>query len=185
MGQELGLVLRFDAAPAKSFLSGMESELTSILAPTDLRLRWSINRTPNLTGTSLRTVFIRFHGDCAAAGVDTTSGSNGSQALEDGPLMLAETEVSEGTILPFTETDCDRLRTFPRTARRSRGGVLKSASASPWRVYLPTSSITSCCRVRNMQKQGSHELFRHRLLCSDNPCDLKAANSNESAAGLD
>ena len=106
---ELGLFLHFDSKPSPEFVSVMQTELGSILAPTELHLRWLIQE-PAQTGPSqtwLRAVFIRFHGACSAPPGSTV------EALPDTDrITLAETSVSEGTVLPYTDTDCDRLRAF-------------------------------------------------------------------------
>jgi hypothetical protein len=111
-GPDLGLFLNFDSKPSPEFVSGMQTELSSILAPTDLHLRWLIGEPKQLPGADprgpwVRAVFIRFHGECSSMPKSATELSAGR-----GRITLAETEVSDGRVLPYTETDCDRLRAF-------------------------------------------------------------------------
>lgn len=102
---ELGLFVRYDLAPAPAFVEGMRTELDSILAPADLRVQWLREGQPHGSQTWLRAIFIHFHGACS-------TGSNLQPAAQADSVPLAQTSVSDGVILPYTDTDCDRLRAF-------------------------------------------------------------------------
>jgi hypothetical protein len=102
---EIGLLLRFDNPPALTFITTMQTEVTRLLVPADLRVRWM---TPEDLGaqTFTRALVFSFHGDCRALPAETAS------ERVPLPVILAETAVSESTILPFGEVNCDRLRGF-------------------------------------------------------------------------
>lgn len=109
---ELGLVLKFDVAPSAAFVQTMENELADILSPDVLRLRWTSADLSSGRETWARAVVVTFHGTCSA----TPSGPG----PEPGELItLAHTAVDGGAILPYTEIDCDRLRSFLGTPRQS------------------------------------------------------------------
>lgn len=110
---ELGLILRFDHAPSGVFVNAMETELGAILLPAGLQLRWfDAHASPG--AETRQDVVFRFHGSCAA--------SPGTPSERSDFVTLAETRVSDGRILPYTETDCDRLRGFLATAQPSPAG---------------------------------------------------------------
>ena len=81
----------------------MESELASILTPAGLRLQWFAGQAAPDSGT-WRNFFFRIHGSCAASPVTPVENSE--------PVTLAETASSGSTILPYSQSDCDRLRDF-------------------------------------------------------------------------
>jgi hypothetical protein len=81
-----------------------------ILYPLNLHLKWFMpgETSPLASETWMRTVFLRFHGACTTIPAENSY----DRPMDSGRITLAQTAVSEGTILPYTDTDCDRLRNF-------------------------------------------------------------------------
>jgi hypothetical protein len=101
----LTLVFQFDGNPSeKSFLE-MKHELGSILKGSGIQVEW---RDRHYVGSSewfANLVVVKFRGVCKMdAGVDRDTGS--------GPLAF--TYLSDGAILPFSEVECDRVRSSLR-----------------------------------------------------------------------
>jgi hypothetical protein len=95
----------------------MQGELATILSPIDLTLRWYMPEEERPGDkTWVRAVFLKFHGSCASAG------SPRSIREQAEPLGVAETEVSAGIVLPYSQMDCDRLRSVLAAGERPRPG---------------------------------------------------------------
>jgi hypothetical protein len=105
----IGLFAGFDAKPSPAFLQAMENELSAILLPAHLRLRWILPGENSGAETWMGKLTLRFHGTCAAAPRHAPR----LETVEPGQrISLADTAVEGGTILPYTEVDCDLLRAF-------------------------------------------------------------------------
>ncbi len=111
---DLGIFLHFDSRPSPTFVKNMEHELSAVFPV--FRLHWV---SPGQTGTLYtyrRVVIVTFHGSCTAA-EPVRSGFAEAKAIK-----LAETQITDGAILPFSEINCDRLRDFLETADPSEMG---------------------------------------------------------------
>jgi hypothetical protein len=84
----------------------MQEELGIILAPIDLNPHWYMPNDRPHGKTWVRAVFLSFHGSCAAIG------SPDPLRVQNGLVNLAESAVSAGVVLPYSEMDCDRLRSL-------------------------------------------------------------------------
>jgi hypothetical protein len=104
---QLAIFLKFDSKPSPVFLKNMEGELGTILAPAGLDLRWYLSPDQGETGDSwLRTISISFHGACTAFPAANT------KAIISRRINLADTEVSGGKVIPYSDINCDGVRTF-------------------------------------------------------------------------
>ncbi len=119
----IGVLLRFDAAPAEGFVREMEGELARIMGAADLRLKWLTPEQSDGKQSYARAVIFTFHGDCRAVPDAREARAEMRQ------VTLADTAVEGDAILPFSDMNCDRLRAFlsgeePETAgMASRMGV--------------------------------------------------------------
>jgi hypothetical protein len=106
---QLAIYYSFDAAlPPAALFTEMQSELTRILAPSGLRVAWRATDSPRNNGDDFPgLVMIRFHGTCffdAAPLRDESADPSG--------LPLAQTQITDGRILPFATVNCDQVRRF-------------------------------------------------------------------------
>jgi hypothetical protein len=103
---ELGLYLKFDAVPSPAFVTGMETELKSIMGPADLRLQWIMSGQKARSDDWARRIFFHFRGTCNAVP------EHADDRFAVSRIVLADTAASKQEILPYTEADCDALREF-------------------------------------------------------------------------
>lgn len=103
---EIGLVLRFDAPPGDAFVASMEGELARIMGSANLRLRWLFPQESDGKHSFAREMVFTFHGSCRAI--------PGESSAVEFPrrVTLADTLGDGGELLPYGETNCDRLRGF-------------------------------------------------------------------------
>ncbi len=90
-----------DAPPA--VVNALHYELDTIMAPIGMRFEWRSLATPRVAEISVELAVIKFKGHCDAANL---------LPLRSSPGALGWTHVSDGTILPFSDIDCDRIRDF-------------------------------------------------------------------------
>jgi hypothetical protein len=103
---EIGLLLRFDAPPGGAFVASMERELARIMSSANLRLKWLLPDDSDGKQLFAREMVVTFHGSCRV-----TPGAAGG--FEFSPrVTLADTLVEDAALLPYSETNCDRLRGF-------------------------------------------------------------------------
>jgi hypothetical protein len=99
----IALYTHFDQAPAPDVEDALHEELAAIMYPMGLRFEWRSleHRGPNEVAVEL--AVINFKGRC---------GSSGLPDGADPGIALGWTHVSDGVILPFSDVDCNRIRTF-------------------------------------------------------------------------
>jgi hypothetical protein len=103
---EIGLLLRFDAPPGRAFVAAMERELGRIMSSANLRLKWLLPDDPEGKESFAREMVFTFHGSCRAI-----PGEPGAMQFSR-RVTLADTLVQGAALLPYSETNCDRLRGF-------------------------------------------------------------------------
>jgi hypothetical protein len=154
----LAIYYSFDSPPPASSFGAMQSELDRILAPTQLRVVWrAIGKgTPSETYPDL--VVLHFRGACLFD----------PSAVE--PVFagetLAETELSDGRILPFGEVECDPLRRFV------------APLAGPLKIDRANKALG-----RAMARVTAHEIY-HMLTRSMRHASSGIARASHSRADL-
>ncbi len=103
----LAVYYSFEALPPGALFSEMQLELARILAPAKLRVAWRAVDGPGAGSESFREVVVmRFRGACAFEKIASIPGS------DHGGMSLAETELSDGRVLPFGEVQCNELKHY-------------------------------------------------------------------------
>jgi hypothetical protein len=87
-------------------LEAVRSEVDSIMSPMGLRFDWQMLSDFRPGRASAAVAVAHFEGRCDVSGLVMRGNKVGS---------LGWTEISDGTILPFTHVDCERVRTFLQT----------------------------------------------------------------------
>src|ERR1017187_1278765 len=102
----------------------LRDEVDSIMAPMNLRFEWRPLSDFRSERVSTAVAVAHFEARCDVDGLVMRKNQPGS---------LGWTEISDGTILPFTHVDCERVRTFlqiallgyhPRDRERAYGRAL-------------------------------------------------------------
>jgi hypothetical protein len=101
----LAIFLNFDSRPSSTFIKNMENELSAILSPIDLNVRWYMADQNPAPEAWVRVVFLSFHGSCTYRAPEPS-------APETDRMELGETAASGGVVLPYSDMNCDRLRAF-------------------------------------------------------------------------
>ncbi len=102
----VALYYSFDQPPSERFVSELRTEFTRILEPAGIPVEWR-ELGLDLAGEFTDIFVIRFHGSCSL-GKDAAPDSR----LGSDELSLAETQVSDGRVLPFADVRCDRVRRY-------------------------------------------------------------------------
>jgi hypothetical protein len=87
-------------------LEAVREEVDSIMSPMGLRFDWQSLADFRPGRASAAVAVAHFEGHCDVSGLVMRGNKVGS---------LGWTEISDGTILPFTHIDCERVRTFLQT----------------------------------------------------------------------
>ena len=96
----------FQQAVPPAVLEALRSEVDSIMSPMGLRFDWQSLADFRPGRASAAVAVAHFEGHCDVSGLVMRGNKVGS---------LGWTEISDGTILPFTHVDCERVRTFLQT----------------------------------------------------------------------
>ena len=96
----------FQQAVPQTVLETVRDEVESIMSPMGLRFDWQPLSEFRPGRASAAVAVAHFEGHCDVNGLVMRGNQVGS---------LGWTEVSDGTILPFTHVDCERVRTFLQT----------------------------------------------------------------------
>ncbi len=99
----IALYTHFDSTPPDDLLEAIHDELESIMSPMDLTFDWRSLDGVRGNEVSVELAVINFKGHCETDGLFPSRFSPGA---------LGWTHVSDGTILPFADIDCDRIRGF-------------------------------------------------------------------------
>jgi hypothetical protein len=97
----IALYSEFEQAPPAAVKAALDGELESIMKPLGLRFEWRDLRGPRLEAPAVELAVISFKGRCDVAGLVR-------RAAAGGPLGW--THISDGSILPFSDVDCDGVR---------------------------------------------------------------------------
>ena len=125
-------------------LEAVRDEVNSIMSPMGLRFDWQSLADFRPGRASAAVAVAHFEGHCDVSGLVMRGNQVGS---------LGWTEISDGTILPFTHVDCERVRTFlqttllgyrPQDRERAYGRALGRVLAHElYHVYGDTSKHTA------------------------------------------
>ncbi len=110
-GQDLpgfAIFLRFDTPPSALFVRTMKQELSAVFSGFDLH--WiSKSDTVAASKTYRHAFMVRFSGRCGVVSSDTT--------LEPGVrIQLGDSITADGSVLPYSEVNCDNVLAFLQTA---------------------------------------------------------------------
>lgn len=99
----VALYTQFQQQPSETVLQTIRQELATIMTPMGLRFEWRSLASAQGSEVSVELAVISFKGYCDVAHL-------APHFSHPGPLGW--THVSEGTILPFSDVDCDGIRSF-------------------------------------------------------------------------
>lgn len=99
----IALYTQFQEAPPEAVTEALHDELESIMAPMGMRFEWHSLAGVRGNEVAVELAVLTFKGRCDVAGLVPRNGNPGA---------LGWTHVSDGTILPFSDVDCDRIRGF-------------------------------------------------------------------------
>jgi hypothetical protein len=96
----------FQQAVPQAVVEALRDEVDSIMSPMGLRFEWRPLSEFRSEKVSAAVAVAHFEARCDVSGL---------VMRENQPGSLGWTEISDGTILPFTHVDCERVRTFLQT----------------------------------------------------------------------
>jgi hypothetical protein len=96
----------FQQAVPPAVLEAVRSEVDALMSPMGLRFDWQSLSDFRPGRASAAVAVAHLEGHCDVSGLVMRGNKVGS---------LGWTEISDGTILPFTHVDCERVRTFLQT----------------------------------------------------------------------
>jgi hypothetical protein len=99
----VALYARFENKIPHDVKAAIEQEVQAIMGPLGMTFDWRNLIDTNGSEVSVELAVITFKGNCSATKLNTQASSPGA---------LGWTHVSDGVILPFSDVDCDRIRTF-------------------------------------------------------------------------
>ncbi len=99
----IALYTQFQEEPSEAVAGALHDELETIMAPMGLSFEWRSLSAVRGNEVAVELAVITFKGKCDIATLLPQASSPGA---------LGWTHVSDGTILPFSDVDCDRIRSF-------------------------------------------------------------------------
>ena len=109
VSSSVGVFLDFEDRPARLTIETMEREVQSIMNPAGLRFSWrDLNDPKAVRSTFADLVVVKFRGSCS--GVPRNRPKAGGADGE--PVALADTKISNGKVLHFTDVYCNELRQY-------------------------------------------------------------------------
>ena len=99
----IALYTNFQQPPSGEVLQALQAEVESIMSAAGLRFEWRALAGVQGNEVSVELAVVTFQGRCTVDGLT-------GHATHNGPLGW--THVSDGTILPFSDVDCDGIRKF-------------------------------------------------------------------------
>jgi len=126
------VLYRFEHFHSRIAFQEMQRELETVMKPLGYAPDWrGVAETPVESNVE-KLVVVNFHGRCLAEAADLPARITG---------ILARTHVVEGTVLPFSEVECDQVR---------------ATLHSVWRTQPPQSDVAL---GRAMGRVLAHELY--------------------------
>jgi len=99
----INVYVEFERDPPPAVLKALREEVGSIMSPMGLHFAWRSMDDSRQTGISVELAVVSFKGRCDSSGL---------LAHDTHPRVLGWTDISDGTILPFSGVDCDGIRGF-------------------------------------------------------------------------
>jgi hypothetical protein len=159
----LAIFYSFDAPPPAVLVTEMQAELGRILAPAGLHVTWRSTDVARASGEDFPAIVVfRFHGQCAFGSPQGTEDT----APDPAGLALAQTQISDGHVLPFGTVNCDVVRPYIAPAARSLSIRDRNAALG-----------------RALARVSAHEIY-HMLTQSEEHATQGIARSAHSRADL-
>ena len=113
------LILQFDAQHSEPSVNEMKRELQNLMRNSGVDLNWRSLSEISSTDSFASVVVVTFHGACEIKALTPPPLTE--------PMALAYAHVSNGSIIPFADVECDRVRSslgMSQTAPGARGDLL-------------------------------------------------------------
>ena len=113
------IIFQFEADHSEPSVIEMKRELQSLMRDSGVELNWRQLDKLSASDSFPSLVVVTFHGSCQM--------KTFAPALPNEPVPLAYAHVVNGTVIPFADVECDRIRRSLRTAPAydgSRGDLL-------------------------------------------------------------
>jgi hypothetical protein len=94
---------QYEHSYSTTAMDTMRQELAAIMSPLGLEFTWRDLNVSRGNEVSVELVVVTFKGDCEMNGDSRSAGETGA---------LGWTHISDGTVLPFSDVDCDKIRRF-------------------------------------------------------------------------
>ena len=141
----IALYSEFEQEPPAAVKAALEGELDSIMTPLGLRFEWRDLHGPRLEEPAVELAVISFKGRCDVSGLVR-------RAATPGPLGW--THISDGSILPFSDVDCNGVRallqsdllSLPATGRDAAFGraLARVLAHELYHIFADTTHHGSC-----------------------------------------
>jgi hypothetical protein len=116
----IAVFVDFEKQPSAFSVAQMKQEVEAIMRPAGLQFEWRQLNDPRGQESFADLVVMRFKGACQMEGTPMYS----ELGPESGAGELANTKVSGGRVLPFSEIECDRIRRYIAPEARDQAGDL-------------------------------------------------------------
>jgi hypothetical protein len=105
------LYIDFEQDPSAVVLEALQQEAETIMAPMGTEFEWRSLQSVSGSEVSTQLAVVKFLGRCESSGVDVSHRAKAG--------ALGWTHVTDRTILPFADIDCDGIRQFMHTGLAS------------------------------------------------------------------
>jgi hypothetical protein len=110
------LILQFEAQHSEPSVNEMKRELQNLMRPSGVELSWRSLDEISSKDSFPSVVVVTFHGTCQTKPF--------APPLPTDPVALAYAHVSNGTVIPFADVECDRVRSSLTSTPGARSDLL-------------------------------------------------------------
>jgi len=110
------LILQFEAQHSEPSVNEMKRELQNLMRPSGVELSWRSLDEISSKDSFPSVVVVTFHGTCQTKPI--------APPLPTDPVALAYAHVSNGTVIPFADVECDRVRSSLTSTPGARSDLL-------------------------------------------------------------
>ena len=110
------LILQFDAQHSEPSVNEMKRELQNLMRGSGVDLNWRSLNEISSTDSFPSVVVVTFHGTCQT--------KPSAPPLPADPVALAYSHLSNGTVIPFADVECDRVRSSLTSTPGAHSDVL-------------------------------------------------------------
>ena len=110
------LILQFEAQHSEPSVNEMKRELQNLMRPSGVELSWRSLDEISSKDSFPSVVVVTFHGTCQTKPF--------ASPLPTDPVALAYAHVSNGTVIPFADVECDRVRSSLTSTPGARSDLL-------------------------------------------------------------